>query len=225
MRLHVSPRWRGVGLACALTVLGASGAAAEWSGPFVGAELLGSLDSVDTVETTAATGAAFHKFTSSGGGIGGGVDLGYNWQPPDSRFVVGVLASFDGLSNGAGGVFHTNDDYAGLIEARAGYLLNPVLLWYGETGLALGQENARANLGGPTTSLSRTATGYAIGGGFEWALPAHTLPIAAGTSLFADYQHIWWDNGTMTMPAAAPNLDFRWQRESNIVRLGVRLHF
>ncbi len=225
MRLHVSPRRRGIWLAFVLTLLGASGASAQWSGPFVGAELLGSLDSVDTTETTAATGATFHKFTSSGGGIGGGVDLGYNWQLPQSQFVVGALASFDGLSNGAGGVFHTNDDYAGLIEARAGYLLNPVLLWYGETGLALGQENVKANLGGPTTSLSRTATGYALGGGFEWALPAQTLPIAAGTSLFADYQHIWWDSGTMTTPAAAPNLDFRWQRESNIVRLGVRLHF
>jgi len=221
MRSHIYA----VALACGLTVLGASGASAQWSGPFVGAELLGSLDSVDTTETTAATGTVFHKFTSSGGGIGGGVDLGYNWQLPQSQFVFGALASFDGLSNGAGKVLHTNDDYAGLIEARAGYLLNPVLLWYGETGLALAQENVTANLGGPTTSLSRTATGYALGTGVEWALPAHTLPIAAGTSLFADFQHIWWDSGSMTMPAAAPNLDFRWQRESNIVRLGVRLHF
>jgi outer membrane immunogenic protein len=224
MRLHVSPRWRGIGLACLLTMLGASGASAQWSGPFVGAELLGSLDSVDTTETTAATGAVFHKFTSSGGGIGGGGDLGYNWQLPESQFVFGALASFDGLSNGAGRVFHTNDDYAGLVEARAGYLLNPVLLWYGETGLALAQENVTASLGGPVTSQSRTATGYALGTGLEWALPVQTLAVA-GVSLFADYQHIWWDSGTMTMPAAAPNLDFRWQRESNIVRLGVRLHF
>jgi hypothetical protein len=215
-------------IAAALCVLCAGRAIAQqpspWTGPFVGAEMLGSLDSVDTTETTAATGATFHKFSSSGGGIGGGFNLGYNWQLPENQFVVGALASFDGLSNGAGGVFHTNDDYAGLIEARAGYLLNPVLLWYGETGLAIGQENARANLGGPTTSLSRTATGFALGGGFEWALPAQTLAFA-GTSLFVDYQHIWWDSGTMTTPAAAPNLDFRWQRESNIVRLGVRLHF
>lgn len=224
MRSHISPLWREVGFAGALIVLGATGAAAQWSGPFVGAELAGSLDSVDTAETTAATGAVFHKFTSSGGGIGGGVNLGYDWRLPQSPVVFGALASFDGLGNGAGRVLHTNDDYAGLIEARAGYLLNPVLLWYGETGLALTQEHVTANLGGAATSLSRTATGYALGGGFEWTLPAHTLPVA-GTSLFVDYQHIWWDSGTMTTPAAAPNLDFRWQRESNLVRLGVRLHF
>ena len=225
MRLHVSPRRHGIGLALALTILGAGSSSAQWSGPFVGAELLGSLDSVDTTETTAATGSVFHKFTSSGSGIGGGVNLGYNWQLPQSPFVFGALASFDGLSNGTGNVFHTSDDYAGLFEARAGYLSNPVLLWYGETGLALAQENVTANLGGPTTSLSRTVTGYALGGGVEWALPAHTLAIAAGTSLFFDYQHIWWESGTLTTPAAAPTLNFGWQRESNIVRLGVRLHF
>lgn len=225
MQSPLFPRWHGIGLACLLILLGAGSASAQWSGPFVGAEMLGSLDSVDTTETTAATGATFHKFTSSSSGIGGGVDLGYNWQLPESQFVVGAVASFDGLNNSAGTVLRTNDDYAGLIEARVGYLSNPVLLWYGETGLALAQENATANFGGPTTSLSRTATGYALGGGVEWALPAHTLPVAAGLSLFADYQHIWWDSGSMTTPAAAPNLDFRWQRESNIVRLGVRLHF
>jgi opacity protein-like surface antigen len=225
MGLHIRPWWRGIAFACTLTIVGAGSASAQWSGPFVGAEMLGSLDSVDTTETTAATGATFHKFSSSGSGFGGGVNLGYNWQLPQNSVVLGVLASFDGLNDGAGKVFHTNDDYAGMIEARVGYLSNPVLLWYGETGLALAQENVKANLGGPTTSLSRTATGYALGGGVEWALPAHTLPIAAGTSLFFDYQHVWWDSGTMTTPAAAPNLDFQWQRESNIVRLGVRLHF
>ena len=224
MGLHVSPRWGGFALASALTVLGATGAAAQWSGPFVGAELAGSADSVDTTETTAATGAVFHKFTSSGGGIGGGVNLGYDWRLPQSPVVFGALASFDGLGNGAGGVLDTKDDYAGLVEARAGYLLNPMLLWYGETGLALAREHVTANLGGPATSLGRTATGYALGGGFELALPGRASPVA-GTSLFVDYQHIWWDSGTMTTPAAAPNLDFRWQRESNLVRLGVRLHF
>lgn len=122
-------------------------------------------------------------------------------------------------------MLHTNDDCAGLLKARIGYLSNPVLLWYGETGFALAQESVTADLGGPaTTRQSRTATGYALGGGVEWAFPGGMLP-AAATSLFADYQHIWWDAGSMTMPAAAPTLDFRWQRESNIARLGVRLHF
>jgi len=195
-----------------------------WTGPFAGVEMLGSLDSVDTTETTAATGTVFHKFASSGGGIGGGVNLGYNWQPWTSPVVVGALASFDGLDNGAGQVFHTNDDWAGLIEGRVGYLSNPVLLWYGETGLALAQENVKVDFGGPVTSQSRTATGYALGGGVEWALPAHTLAVG-GTSLFFDYQHVWWQTGTIATPAAVPSLDFRWQRESNLVRVGLRLHF
>jgi len=196
----------------------------RWTGPFAGVEMLGSLDSVDTTETTAATGAVFHHFTSSGGGIGGGVSLGYNWQPWSSPVVVGALASFDGLDNSAGRVFRTDDDWAGLIEARVGYLSNPVLLWYGETGLAVAREDTKVNFGGPVTSQSRTATGYALGGGVEWALPAQTLPVA-GTSLFFDYQHVWWQSGAMATPAAVPNLNFRWQRDSNLIRVGLRLHF
>jgi opacity protein-like surface antigen len=224
MRLHIWPRWRDVALACALTAFSGTAALAQWSGPFVGAELSNSSDSVHTTETTAASGAIFHEFTPSGGGIGGGVDFGYNWLLPQNQLVFGALASFDALSNGAGRVLHTNDDYAALLEGRAGYLWGPALLLYGETGLALAQEDVRANLHGPITGQSRTATGYALGAGVEWALPAQMLP-AVGTSLFVDYQHIWWDGGSMTTPAAAPNLDFRWQRESNLVRLGVRLHF
>jgi hypothetical protein len=66
---------RHTAVAAALWVLGAGHAIAQqqsaWTGPFAGVEMLGSLDSVDTTETAAATGTVFHKFTSSGGGIGG----------------------------------------------------------------------------------------------------------------------------------------------------------
>lgn len=95
MRSHIYA----VAFAGALSMLGARDAAAQWSGPFVGAELTRSIDNVATTETTAATGAVFHGFNPSGGGFGGGVDLGYDWQA--GRFVVGALAGLDRLGNGA----------------------------------------------------------------------------------------------------------------------------
>jgi hypothetical protein len=43
--------------------------------------------------------------------------------------------------------------------------------------------------------------------------------------LFVDHQHIWWSSGTLDMPAAAPSLNFNWQRESNTIKAGLRIHF
>jgi len=225
-------RWRrlvsaGSLLALALCPAGADGQPATplpWSGPYVGIELSGSLDSVDTTETSAATGAPFHRFTSLGAGPGAGVDLGYNWLVFADDMLVGVVAGVDGLHNPGGQVFRTSNDVMGFAAVRAGYLSDPKTLWYAQTGLAVAGENVRVDLGGPITSLSRTVPGYALGGGVEWALPA--APAALGpASLFLDYRHIWWESGTLDTPAADPTLNFRWQREANLLKVGLRLHF
>ena len=101
MRSNIAPRWRRAAFAGALTCLNAAvgfaQSAGSWTGPFVGAELAGSLDTVSTAETTAATGAVFHRFDSSGGGVGGGVDLGYNWQPWGDTWLLGGIATLDFL--------------------------------------------------------------------------------------------------------------------------------
>ena len=65
----------------------------------------------------------------------------------------------------------------------------------------------------------------ALGGGGEYALAG--LPALGGKALsfFAEYQHIWWSSDTTDMPAAVPTLNFHWQRDSDIVRAGIRMHF
>lgn len=200
--------------------------ATSWAGPFVGGQLVGSLGTVATTEVTTATGAIFHHFNSLAAGAGGGGNLGYNWLPWSNSGLIGVIADINGLSDSGGHVLRTADDVVGTGGVRAGLLASPELLWYGQTGVAITNENIKVDFGGPLTTASRTAAGYALGGGAEWALPATPLPLSAtAASLFIDYQHIWWDSGSLHMPAAIPTLNFHWQRDSNTLKAGLRLHF
>ena len=198
----------------ALLLFPAAALAQGWTGPFVGAELTGSADGIATSES----GALSHRFTASGTGIGGGVNLGYNWQAWPSA-LIGAVAGVDGPNNPGGNVFRTQDDVVGFLALRAGYLPRPDLLWYGQTGLALADETVSIDFGGPVSHLSRTATGYSLGGGVEWVLPA------SRASVFLDYQHIWWDGGSISAPAAIPSVNFRWQRDGNLLKAGLRLRF
>jgi len=198
----------------------------SWAGPFVGGQLVGSLGTVGTSEITAATGTIFHHFDALSGGGGGGGNLGYNWLPWGNNWLVGAIAEIDGLSDSGGHVFRTTNDVAGTAGVRAGLLTSPDLLWYGQTGVAIADEAIKVNFGGPITRRSRTVAGYAFGAGAEWALAATPLPLSATTaSLFIDYQRIWWDGGSLHTPAAIPTLNFRWQRDGNILKAGLRLHF
>jgi opacity protein-like surface antigen len=137
-----------------------------------------------------------------------------------------VVADINGLGETGGHVFLATDNLASAAGARGGLFTTPDLLWYGQTGIAIADENIKVNFGGPTASGSRTASGYALGGGAEWPLPATPLPLSPTTaSLFVDYQHIWWDDGSLHMPSAVSTLNFRWQRDGNTLKAGLRLHF
>lgn len=97
---------------------------------------------------------------------------------------------------------------------------------YGQTSVAAAEERIKVNFDGPIAEETRFAPGYAIGAGAEWALPIVTPKLlAAATSLFADYQHIWWTSGSPQTPAAVPTLNFHWQQQSNTIEAGLRVHF
>jgi hypothetical protein len=142
-----------------------SGPVTSWTGPFIGAQVLGSLSNINTTETTAATGARFHQFDTFAGGGGGGLDFGYNWLPWRNNWLVGVIADVNFLSDSGGHVFSTMDNLMASGQMRVGYLTMPGLLCYGQTGVSLARESLRVDFGGPITEQSRVAPGYAIGAG------------------------------------------------------------
>jgi hypothetical protein len=97
-----------------------SEAAISWAGPFVGAQVLGSLSTVGTTESTAATGARFHQFDTFASGGGGGFDFGLNWLPWENNWLVGVIADINFLSDSGGHVFSTMDNLTASGQMRVG---------------------------------------------------------------------------------------------------------
>ena len=43
-----------------------------------------------------------------------------------------------------------------------------------------------------------------------------SLPV----SVFAEYQHTWWQDGQFNTPAASPLFNYTFRREDDVVKLG-----
>jgi outer membrane immunogenic protein len=112
------------------------------------------------------------NFTDPEGGFGG-AQLGYNWQR--DHIVFGVEGDFQG-SDISGRAFNELDDVAhsdinwfSTVRGRLGYASGPVLV-YGTGGVAFADVDNHIHFSnGDSARNSGTDTGYAAGGGIEWA--------------------------------------------------------
>ena len=129
---------------------------------------------------------------SSKEGFTGGGQIGYNFQfTPGSGIVVGVEADAQYLDFGrsrnnaflvgplAPGYYVTDPrglsslDFFGTVRGRIGYAFDRVL-FYGTGGFAYGSGSADRSFGGFAGNDS-FRTGYAVGGGIEYALPTDSF--------------------------------------------------
>jgi outer membrane immunogenic protein len=122
-------------------------------------------------------------------GFAGGGQVGYNWQIPNSSFVLGFEADIDGLTGSSsraatfpenGGFDHAfvgdsaRDRWISTVRARAGWAFNQTL-FYVTGGAAFSHwemGHSFADTAGPTTvSVTNTSTrsGWTVGGGLEYA--------------------------------------------------------
>jgi len=125
-------------------------------------------------------------------GFTGGGQVGYNFQfTPGSGVVVGIEADAQYLDFGrsrnnallVGGLapgYYVTDprglsslDFFGTVRGRLGYAFDRVLV-YGTGGFAYGSGSADRSFGGYAGNDS-FRTGYAVGGGMEYALPVDSF--------------------------------------------------
>ncbi|WCS28908.1 porin family protein (plasmid) [Methylobacterium sp. NMS14P] len=139
----------------------------------------------------AGTAATFRNRSQDG--FSGGAQIGYNYQfTPGSGVVVGFEADAQYLDFGrnrnnafitGGGVrpgFYVTDprglsslDYFGTVRGRLGYAFDRTLV-YATGGFAYGSGSADRSFGGYAGNDS-FRTGYAVGGGVEFALPTESF--------------------------------------------------
>jgi outer membrane immunogenic protein len=141
--------------------------------------------------TTAGTTASFRQ--SSQDGFTGGGQIGYNFQfTPGSGLVIGLEADAQYVDFGrdrrsaliSGGAlaagFSAVDprglsslDFFGTVRGRVGYAFDRVL-FYGTGGFAYGSGSADRSFGG-FNGNDDFRTGWAAGGGVEYALPTDSF--------------------------------------------------
>jgi outer membrane immunogenic protein len=147
--------------------------------------------------------------SSSGNGVVGGGQVGYNWQA--QNWLVGIETDIQGSYAHAttniatfaprflpfSGVSETQENWLGTVRGRLGVLVSPSILAYGTGGFAYGSidRNWSGNRQGSNTgnlaaiqswsgtTKSTTLTGWTAGGGLEWGL-------GYGFTLGAEYLYV-----------------------------------
>lgn len=205
--------------------------ASNWSGGQLGVFVAGSFSNVRTTERLDATGIVTNKFSDCCTGVGGGVDVGWQWQLPHGALLGLMLDAWfpnDQVSHSfAGGTYlRSTVDFTVTFQLRAGYAATPRLLLYGQTGLAVGGQTLKVNFGGPISSHDDTTIGPTLGIGVEWRpFDGPTGWFGRSPALFVEYDHIWWDDAHFNTPAASPAFNYSWSRESNVIKCGLRVRF
>ena len=187
-------------------------------------------------------------------GFSGGAQVGYNWQlTPGSGVVIGFEADAQYLDFGrnrnsafvngavAPGFYVTDPrglsslDYFGTVRGRLGYAFDRTLV-YGTGGFAYGDVTQRVGFqtGAPLTyfgSRSRLDTGYAYGGGIEYALPTDSfLNFFRSSAVTVKGEALYYDLGNRTIPVLPTYRNInafatRFQNEGVLGRVGVNYKF
>lgn len=204
-----------------------------WTGFYIGGNAGYAFDANNQFAT--ARGATRSFISTKSNGFTGGGQIGYNYQIGNTP-IFGAIPVFGGNGGGLvigveadaaytdlnsnfafGGLpYHARTDFVGTVRGRAGIALGDALV-YGTGGFAYG--GVRANVG--TASLDKIATGYAYGGGVEYAIPTTSFVNvfhSAAVTLKAEYLH--YNLGSETLGGAG-TLTSRVHNEGNIVRGGI----
>jgi outer membrane immunogenic protein len=185
-------------------------------------------------------------------GVIGGAQIGYNWQM--SNWLIGLEADIQGSGQrsdhpflcatgvctppfGVVAVFpgpevaanlHQKLEWFGTVRGRVGVAVMPTLLLYATGGLAYGEVDSSALIGGvgALSSNNNTQVGWTVGGGVEGAI--------GNSNWTAKLEYLYMDLGRIngTFATAIPALGggtlagtYSSRITDNIVRVGLNYRF
>ena len=232
-----------------------------WTGFYAGLNAGYVFDSTSRVTVSGVTAAnrQIDTYASPGrpsiddDGFTGGGQIGYNYQIPNllgGGIVAGIEAdaAYTDLNRtedfptprGADRLLRSELEFLGTVRGRVGYAFNQFLI-YGTGGFAYGQVNNRAAfLDLATNSVTRFGggrddlrTGYAYGGGLEYALPTQSLLNffhASTVTVKAEYLHYDLGSSNVTAnPNPATNAigayNARFRVSGDLARAGLNYKF
>jgi outer membrane immunogenic protein len=202
-----------------------------WTGFYAGLNLGGGwLDNWERHNWGWGWGGGWGNRNGSQGGVVGGGQIGYNYQVTP-LFVVGLETDFQGTSIGSGngnnnwggwwgGGSSRRVDWFGTVRGRVGVTpFDPHFLIYGTGGFAYGDIGIGTG-GWWANNRRQTGTGWAAGGGVEWAfLPNWSAKVEY---LFTNIGANGWGGGGWFWGA---NWIPQQRLHIHTVRAGVNYHF
>ncbi|MDX7953862.1 outer membrane beta-barrel protein, partial [Lichenihabitans sp. Uapishka_5] len=119
----------------------------------------------------------------------------------------------------------------GTVRGRLGYAIGPVLI-YGTGGFAYGEALRTVSVTAGGTTLARMTvddfeTGYAVGGGLEYALPTGTLmtTLPGAVTLRAEYLHYNLGQRATPLSLLGQNTVTRMRTDGDLGRVGLNYKF
>ncbi|VVB49703.1 Porin [Beijerinckiaceae bacterium RH AL1] len=206
-----------------------------WTGFYIGGNAGYAFDAKSSFNTTA--GAARTFVQSKADGFTGGGQIGYNFQLGNAPILGNLGGGFGGggLILGVeadaaytdlrrdfaigGAPYNANTQFVGTARGRLGYAFNNVMI-YGTGGFAYGGINDRVGV----AVANKIATGYAYGGGIEYAIPTSSFVNffhSSAVTLKAEYLH--YDLGSQALNAGRVGSSVK--NDGNIVRGGINYKF
>lgn len=231
-----------------------------WTGAYIGINAGYTYTESDTLRTT-GIGALQSNVTNdlrrpavglSQDGFSAGGQAGYNFQlTPGSGIVIGIETDAQYMDlqrsrtetifrpalnpNVLTNTYRADLDFLGTVRGRIGYAFDRVLV-YGTGGFAYGNvsQNVTFQTGAPITyagSRSNIETGYAYGGGIEYALPTDSfLNFFRSSAVTIKGEYLRYDLGSRTLlvgttggPGVGYNVNYR--TEGSIARAGLNFKF
>lgn len=195
---------------------------ADWAGAYAGGSLGYSFGGEDTVGFNATDDDGFGLGSVDVKGATAGVHAGYRWQR--GNWVFGPELGIEGGSVDASDTvalvgepieIESSVNHIVTLVMKTGYTVNPQTLVYGTFGVARGDFDYSASIGGSTETVGYTSTGIAAGLGVE-------RMFSPSTSVFAEYQYRDFGRQTVTF---ADELDTVATPAHSNVKLGVNFRF
>ena len=205
-----------------------------WTGAYIGGNAGYAFDAKSSFNTTVGANRSFLQ--SSSNGFTGGGQIGYNMQLGNAPFlggfggfgggglVLGVEAdaSYTDLNKSTafgGAPYYANTQFVGTARGRVGYAFGNMLV-FGTGGFAYG--GVKDSVG--VATADKIATGYAYGGGIEYAIPTSSFVNvfhSSAVTLKAEYLH--YDLGSQALNSGRINSSVK--NDGNIVRAGINYKF
>jgi outer membrane immunogenic protein len=169
----------------------------------------------------------FASGSGTNSGFAGGAQIGCDYQA--GQFVVGVRNMFDGTSLNSGTTFtngytaNGKTQWFDTLTARAGYLVQPNVLLYGQGGAAWTRSDQYINnpAGAQVAQFGNNRGGWTVGGGAEWMFAPHW-----STFLEYNYLNFGTNTGTWTDNVRCPaGCSVSLKRDSQNVLVGLNYKF